>query len=383
MKTMSEWPLVRVVFDRKRVATATKAGLVQVEVRYQGRRHMISPGVKVMKGEWSPRHYVINRIDLVEQNRRIDAVVKAVQGYIASRMERGEAFSFEGLDAYLRVGDEQRMAVADWMEASIEGRCQLKEATKNAQWQCAERLRAWGGIRTFADLTRGNIEAFDSWLHGQGLKQTTIGTQHKTLKTYVRRAMARGLVKADPYEGFKVDRGKGEWGRFVTPDEQELLRRAKLPTKSLRSVRDLFLLQCHTGLAYVDLMAMDTKRIEVVDGVSIYRGVRRKTGQPFTAVLTDEDVRIIRSHHGLPRMSNQQYNMRLKLVAEAAGIDKPIASHWARRTCGMDLLNGGVPVEVVARVLGHAKIETTQESYARILDKTVIEAVKGKMGGRS
>lgn len=375
MKTMSEWPLVRVVFDRKKVATASKAGLVQIEVRWLGRRHMISPGVKVRRGEWSERLYVVNRLDMVELNRRIDAMLKAAQSYIAERMEKGEAFTFEGLDAALRVGEEEKMSFPDWMVAKIDARTDLRDTTKVVQRHAADRLREFGCIKSFADLTRRNVEAFDVWMHQRGMKQTTIGTQHKTLKTYVKKAMEAGLLSADPYLGFKVDRGKGEWGRFITPEEQERLRAVKLPTKSLRSVRDLFLLQCHTGLAYADLMAMDVKKIETVDGQSVYRGTRQKTGQPFTAILGEEDLRIIRSHHGLPRLTNQQYNMRLKIVAEAAGIDKPLASHWARRTCGMDLLNDGVPVEVVARVLGHSKIETTQESYARLLDTTVIKAV--------
>ena len=70
-------------------------------------------------------------------------------------------------------------------------------------------------------------------------------------------------------------------------------------------------------------------------------------------------------------MSNQQYNMRLKIVAQAAGVDKQIASHWLRRSAGMFYLNAGMPIEVVSKILGHSNIRTTQKAYAHILDKTV------------
>ena len=66
--------------------------------------------------------------------------------------------------------------------------------------------------------------------------------------------------------------------------------------------------------------------------------------------------------------------MRLKLVAQAAGIERPIASHWGRRTCGMYLLNNGFSMEVVAKVLGHSSIRTTEAIYAKILDRSVEDA---------
>lgn len=69
--------------------------------------------------------------------------------------------------------------------------------------------------------------------------------------------------------------------------------------------------------------------------------------------------------------------MRLKVVAEAAGISKPVASHWGRHTCGMYLLNHGVPMAVVARVLGHKSIKTTESVYARVLGDTVVRAFEG------
>ena len=52
----------------------------------------------------------------------------------------------------------------------------------------------------------------------------------------------------------------------------------------------------------------------------------------------------------------------------ACDIDKPLATHWARRTCGMLMLNKGYSIEVVAKVLGHSDIKTTQHCYAKILD---------------
>lgn len=54
-----------------------------------------------------------------------------------------------------------------------------------------------------------------------------------------------------------------------------------------------------------------------------------------------------------------------------AGISRPVTSHWARHTGATLLLNAGVRLEVVARVLGHSSTEMTRKVYAKLLDDTV------------
>lgn len=71
-------------------------------------------------------------------------------------------------------------------------------------------------------------------------------------------------------------------------------------------------------------------------------------------------------------LSNVKYNEYLKVVAQTAGVDKPITSHWARHTGATVLLNAGVDMETVARVLGHSSTKVTRSTYARLLDDTVV-----------
>ena len=40
----------------------------------------------------------------------------------------------------------------------------------------------------------------------------------------------------------------------------------------------------------------------------------------------------------------------------------------------MVLLNKGISIEVVAKVLGHSSIRITESVYAKVLDKSVAEA---------
>jgi integrase len=63
-------------------------------------------------------------------------------------------------------------------------------------------------------------------------------------------------------------------------------------------------------------------------------------------------------------------------MADAAGINKPITSHMGRRTAGSIWLNMGIPIDVVAKCLGHQSIQVTQRAYAKILDTTVVDAFR-------
>lgn len=75
----------------------------------------------------------------------------------------------------------------------------------------------------------------------------------------------------------------------------------------------------------------------------------------------------------LPMLSNVNYNKYLKVVAQSAGIDKPLTTHWARHTGATILLNEGVDMETVAKILGHSSTRITRSTYAKLLDSTVAD----------
>ena len=116
--------------------------------------------------------------------------------------------------------------------------------------------------------------------------------------------------------------------------------------------------------------------IQEIKGMKVYVGNRRKTEKPFTIPILSPAWDILMKYEGkLPIISNPKYNEYLKVVAQCAGIDKPVSSHWARHTGATLLLNEGVDLKVVARICGHSSVKITEQIYAKLLDKTVVDAV--------
>ena len=80
--------------------------------------------------------------------------------------------------------------------------------------------------------------------------------------------------------------------------------------------------------------------------------------------------------YALPRMYNQPFNAYLKEIAALCGIKKHLTHHVARKTFATTvLLYNDVPIEVVSKLLGHRKLQTTQDHYGEILQQRVLKEV--------
>jgi site-specific recombinase XerD len=71
----------------------------------------------------------------------------------------------------------------------------------------------------------------------------------------------------------------------------------------------------------------------------------------------------------LPVCSNQKMNEYLKIIANKCEIDIKVTCHIARHTFATTVtLSNGVPIATVSKLLGHAKLSTTQ-IYANVVER--------------
>lgn len=384
------YPTTRLVFDRKHVATKEKKGLVQLEVLYLRRRKWISTGIKVYADQWSDRNYVVRAMDSIALNDRLVNFKSKVDDWINELISEDRIFTWDALEEMLSsvsINTKQKETFLQYVERRIDERNDITESTKKNHRKLIASLEKFGRIVSFSDLTRANIADYYNYLQGivitkpdgstHTMMQQTVYSYMKFLKVYINDAIKHDIMRDSPMLGLKIKRGESEQGKWLSVEELQRIEVYKPTSMSMQQVKDLFLVQCYSGLAYADLMNLSTSKIEDVDGVMTLSGERVKTHEPyFTAVLPALKVILEKYNYKLPKLTQQPYNLRLKILADAVGIDKPLASHWGRRTCGMLMLNKGYPIEIVAKVLGHSDIRTTQKAYAHILNKTVVEAFK-------
>ncbi|WCT14358.1 tyrosine-type recombinase/integrase [Mucilaginibacter jinjuensis] len=69
----------------------------------------------------------------------------------------------------------------------------------------------------------------------------------------------------------------------------------------------------------------------------------------------------------LPVISNQKLNASLKELGTEIGTSKHLTHHAARKTFASTvLINNDVPIEVASFLLGHTKVSTIEEFYAKV-----------------
>jgi len=70
-------------------------------------------------------------------------------------------------------------------------------------------------------------------------------------------------------------------------------------------------------------------------------------------------------------MKAQYVEQALQRIGARAGLVRKLKPHTLRRTFGSYLLNKGVRLEVVSKLLGHANTAITERAYARLEDQTI------------
>lgn len=366
------------VYNRKGNASKTKEATVELRITYERKQKYIATGIRLLPKHWK-RGVVVNRMDAAEINRALEILMTNVRKVLNEMMERG-CIDIHEIPAGLKRLGRERMTFLEYARERALVRQYGKSVDTGKRYERFLRfLEKWGGIVYFSDLTEGNVMKMDVLLSERGMKPySKWNNYHRFLNSFILDAMGDGYMSRNPYKGIRIDKDKVSRGleKHLTPEEFKRLESVRLPSVSLERVRDMFVFQTYTCLSYTDLRKFDASCIKVVDGRRVYTGHRAKTGQTFTFLLLRPALMLLDKYSGrLPVISNVKYNYYLKVVALAAGIDKPLSSHWARHTGATLLLNSGVDMEVVAKVLGHSSTRITRSVYAKLLDETVVRAM--------
>lgn len=374
------------MFDRCKRASRTKEGAIELRIGYMRKKKYATTGVRVFPREWKNGH-IVNRLDALELQRTLDLFVAHARKVINDLMERGE-FDIDTIVAVIGGRQKQEAArnvphlrpLMDYFRERTEIRSYDRaEDSKERYARFLRWFEQWGVMRTFDDVTEINILEMDKALTARGMKPySKWNNYHRFLNSFILDAMNEGLMHKNPYKQLHIKKEKstGGIGKYLTREEFAKIEKLEPPTNYLCHARDLFIFQTYTCLSYTDLAAFDANNIKEVNGRKMYVGNRGKTQQEYKFLMLRPAMAVLDKYGGkLPMMSNVKYNAYLKIIAVMCGIHKPVSTHWARHTGATMLLNAGMGMEIVAKVLGHSSTKITREVYAKLLDETVATAM--------
>ena len=372
-----ERQFVDVIYDRRKISA--KKGLGYLEVRvYLGRneRRYFSMG-QVAPEEQEELAHSDEVVRLVKKCEKIIAAMKVLDENLTMEVFNSHFDGEERKPKMVKVEkateekpDNSKKNFIRYMELALEGE-ELREGTRRHKVVVIDAVKRFGRLTTYGDLTPSNIMAFDAWLHDGTRTDVTCYGYHKNVHKWVLQLFKTGEIPQDPYETVTVKRGKCKEREPLTESELKRMRLHKFNPK-LAKVRDLFIFAAYTGLSFCDTQAFDFERMTKKEGDLYYiDGSRIKTDTKYFTPILAPAMKVLEKYdYRLPKISNQKANDYLHVIQMELHIRQNLTFHVARHSFATLALAHDVPIENVARMLGHENIKTTQ-IYAKILNSTI------------
>ena len=243
-----------------------------------------------------------------------------------------------------------------------------------------------------ATITEDLFEEYRFYLKKRGLTTATMNRYLCWLSRLMYRAVSHRLIRCNPFENAKYEKAEQKI-RFLQKSDVAKLMALRVIDKEAEQARRIFIFSCFTGLAIADMEHLQFGHIQTAaDGQKYIRKERQKTKVEFVVPLHPIAEAIIdQCKEELPSMKEMQtvkekgddfifhcacsrsvMSAKLSIVGKACGIRERLSYHMARHTFGTMSLSAGIPIESIAKMMGHASISSTQ-IYAQVTDNKISE----------
>ena len=231
----------------------------------------------------------------------------------------------------------------------------------------------------FSDITEEFAESFKVFLKKElGHRNGHVNHCLCWLNRLIYIAVDREILRANPIEDVAYERKETPKLRHISRSELKRMMETPLPDPMMELARRTFIFSSLTGLAYADTRALHPHHIgRTSEGRRYIRIRRAKTdveafiplhpiaGQILELYNTTDDDRPV---FPLPVRDVLWYEVHGMGVA--LGMKENLSYHMARHSFGTLTLTAGIPIESIARMMGHTNIDSTQV-YAQVTDRKI------------
>jgi len=282
-----------------------------------------------------------------------------------------------------------RVAAGEFLEFCAIER-QLSTHTVQAYTQDLNDFGRWlGGSVTVAEVSDSTLKGYLQELLGKRkLSISTVRRRFACLRAFFRRESKERSV-VDPFTSWRplLPRRKRLPRSLSRIEASSLIAPGPDPTRADQRQRmfiTIFRLMVGTGMRVSEVCKVNLEDI-TPDG-SMLR-IHGKGSRERIAYITDPNLRLELSQLALcrrlvesvgalftnrrgVRMRPQSVRSRLRRFASAVGLPRRVTPHMLRHTAATLLLETGVDIRFVQRLLGHSSIATT-EIYTHVSDEAL------------
>jgi len=246
------------------------------------------------------------------------------------------------------------------------------------------RIQPRFGDVKLSDLKRQELQVFHADLLTRGLKEATADHHLKLVRQMLNLAVEWGVLSINPVGKVKLFNPDNRIvGDFMTPEELERFL-AVLRTHSNRPVCNLALFLLATGARLNEALSAKWDHIDRGSRTWQVPPENSKSKRIRTIVLTDAAIEVLdalgtEGHSPSLFVSDKTKEPlrwvhksfeRLRLQAKLPRL----RWHTLRKQFSLHLLDSGVSIYELSRLLGHASVQVTEQRYAALSAKSLFEA---------
>ena len=352
----------------------------------------MTTGEECLPAEWNSRQGITGEKKI---NQRLTAFRELVEKTYAEMLTKDGVVSAELLKNRLRGVAAAPTTLLTMSEAELQSvkACVGKsrsEGTYRNHTYSDKMLREWIEDKGRKDMpthavTEDLFEEFRFYLKKKRFAAKTVNRHLCWLSRLMYRAASKRIIRYNPFEDAIYEKEE-RMIRFLQKSDVAKLMALKVNDKEAEQARQMFLFSCFTGLAIADMECLKFSHIQTAaDGRRYIRKERQKTEvesivplHPIAkAILSrcQEEQTVKEKGDCLVfpcSCSRSTMNNKLSTVGKACGIRQRLSFHMARHTFGTLSLSAGIPIESIAKMMGHASISSTQ-IYAQVTDKKISE----------
>ena len=265
---------------------------------------------------------------------------------------------------------------------------QLAAQLQNSLIRHWRALIAENALTGWADLKRSHLEEWMQKRLESGLAAKTVHTDYSLIKGCLLEAVEMDMALSPQLFRVTPPKLPALLPRFLSPAESQRLQQTVLQATEAESFtaaldRAWFLTLCQTGIRSSELLDLHLGDFDFSQRrLFIHSG---KNGDERIVYLTPVLTAALAGYllwrpavaddhfwllaEGTP-LRSKQVSYRLKKWGDSCSVH--VSPHRLRHTFATQLVNQGMPLASVAKLLGHRKLDMTQH-YARLYEKTVKE----------
>ena len=379
--------------NRQKTKTDGKTAIF-CRISIDGRSTVMTTGEECLPAEWNSRQGTTGDKKI---NQRLAAFRELVEKTYTEMLTKDGVVSAELLKNRLQGVAAAPATLLAMSEAELQsvkacvGRSRSEGTYRNHTYS-DKMLRDWIENKGRKDIlidavTEDLFEEFRFYLKKKRFTAKTVNRHLCWLCRLMYRAVSKRIIRYNPFEDATYEKEERKI-RFLQKSDIAKLMALKVNDREAELARRMLLFSCFTGLAIADMERLKFSYIQTsVDGRRYIRKERQKTKvesvvplHPIAEEILSrcqerEDQAVKEKGEGLifqRGCSRSAMNNKLSTVGLACGIIQRLSFHMARHTFGTLSLSAGIPIESIAKMMGHASISSTQ-IYAQVTDKKISE----------